>query len=162
MSGVPVISVYTDGSARGNPGPGGYGIVFMAGAHYKEMSAGFRLTTNNRMELWSVCVALEVLKYPGSHVTIFSDSQYVVHAVEKNWIGGWVRRNWKNVKNPDLWKRYIAAAGRHQVKFVWIKGHNGHQFNERCDQLAVQAATGQNLQVDSWYEANRDQGEGMF
>jgi len=159
---TPRITVYTDGSALGNPGPGGYGVVFMSGSHYLEISDGFKLTTNNRMELLSVCVALEKMKFPGSEVTIYSDSQYVVNSVEKKWIEGWVRRNWKNVKNPDLWKRYMEAAKDHKVSFVWIKGHAGHTHNERCDVLAVQAAKGPNLKMDSWYEAYREREEGMF
>jgi ribonuclease HI len=155
------VKIYTDGAASGNPGPGGYGIILQSGAHYKEMSAGFRLTTNNRMELMSVCIALESLKTPGCHVTVYSDSKYVVDSVEKKWIDGWIRRGWKNVKNPDLWKRYLAIASIHKVKFHWIRGHNGHPMNERCDELAVAAGKGKNLLVDSWYELNKQQ-EGMF
>ena len=156
-----IINVYTDGAAKGNPGPGGYGIILQSGPHYKEMSEGFRLTTNNRMELMSVCVALESLKTEGCQVTIFSDSKYVVDSVEKKWIEGWIRRGWKNVKNPDLWKRYLKAASDHKVSFRWIKGHNGHQMNERCDFLAVEASVGKNLKTDIWYEAHKDS-EGMF
>jgi ribonuclease HI len=152
MSAAPEIIVYTDGAAKGNPGPGGYGVVLMSGKHYKEMSQGFRLTTNNRMELMSVCVALEALKTPGCNVTVYSDSRYVVDAVEKNWIGGWVKRNWKNVKNPDLWSRYLRIASNHQVKFVWVRGHNGNFYNEKCDELAVAASNGRSLLVDEWYE----------
>lgn len=151
---TPEITIYTDGAAKGNPGPGGYGIVLLSGPHRKEVSQGFRLTTNNRMELWSVCVALEMLKVPGSRVHIYSDSKYVVDSVEKRWIDGWIRKNWKDVKNPDLWQRYLAAANRHQVKFHWVRGHNGNPLNERCDVLAVAASNGSNLLVDSWYEAN--------
>lgn len=149
------ITIYTDGAAKGNPGPGGYGAILQSGPHYKEISQGFRLTTNNRMELLSVIVCLEMLKQDGCEVVVISDSKYVVDAVEKNWIGGWVKRGWKNVKNPDLWKRYLVVAQRHKVRFKWIKGHNGHQMNERCDFLAVEASVGTNLLVDSWYEANQ-------
>jgi ribonuclease HI len=149
------ITIYTDGAAKGNPGPGGYGAILQSGPHYKEISQGFRLTTNNRMELLSVIVCLEMLKQDGCEVVVYSDSKYVVDAVEKNWIGGWVKRGWKNVKNPDLWKRYLVVAQRHKVRFKWIKGHNGHQMNERCDFLAVEASVGKNLLVDSWYEANQ-------
>lgn len=156
MTEIPQITIYTDGSALGNPGPGGYGIVFMAGSHYREFSQGFQLTTNNRMELWAVCQALEMLKFPGSQVTVYTDSQYVVNSVEKKWISGWIRRNWKNVKNPDLWKRYLNAASLHEVKFVWIRGHQGHQHNERCDELAVAAAKGKSLAADNWYEQNKE------
>jgi ribonuclease HI len=149
------ITIYTDGAAKGNPGPGGYGAILQSGPHYKEISQGFRLTTNNRMELLSVIVCLEMLKQDGCEVMVYSDSKYVVDAVEKNWIGGWVKRGWKNVKNPDLWKRYLEVAQRHNVRFKWIKGHNGHQMNERCDFLAVEASNGRNLLVDTWYEANQ-------
>lgn len=149
------ITIYTDGAAKGNPGPGGYGAILQSGPHYKEISQGFRLTTNNRMELLSVIVCLEMLKQEGCEVTVYSDSKYVVDAVDKKWIDGWVKRNWKNVKNPDLWKRYLAVSARHKVRFKWIKGHNGHPMNERCDYLAVEASVGKNLHIDSWYEANK-------
>ncbi|HEY8405081.1 MAG TPA: ribonuclease HI [Flavobacteriales bacterium] len=149
------VTIYTDGAAKGNPGPGGYGLILQSGPHYKEVSEGFRLTTNNRMELLSVIIGLEMLKIP-CEVTVYSDSKYVVDAVEKRWIDGWVKRGWKNVKNPDLWKRYLAIASKHKVRFKWIKGHNGHPMNERCDYLAVEASMGKNLKVDTWYEANRD------
>lgn len=152
--------MYTDGAASGNPGPGGYGLILISGPHRKEFSEGFRLTTNNRMELLSVIVGLEMLKTPGCTVDVYSDSKYVVDAIEKKWIEGWIKRGWKNVKNPDLWKRYLVIAKQHQVKFHWIRGHNGHPMNERCDELAVAASRGKQLPADSWYEANRD--EGMF
>jgi len=151
---MTTITIYTDGAAKGNPGPGGYGAILQSGPHYKEISQGFRRTTNNRMELLSVIVCLEMLKQAGCEVTVYSDSKYVVDAVEKNWIGGWVKRGWKNVKNPDLWKRYLLVAAKHKVRFKWIKGHNGHPMNERCDFLAVEASCGSNLLVDTWYEAN--------
>lgn len=154
MSDTPEIVIYTDGAAKGNPGPGGYGIVLMSGRHYKEVSEGFRLTTNNRMELMSVCVALEMLKTENCNVTVYSDSRYVVDAVEKNWIGGWVKRGWKNVKNPDLWSRFLRIFSKHKVKFVWVRGHAGNKYNEICDQLAVAASNGRSLQVDHWYENN--------
>jgi ribonuclease HI len=152
MSLAPQVTIYTDGAAKGNPGPGGYGIVLMSGKHYKEMAQGFRLTTNNRMELLSVCIALEALKTPGCKVTVFSDSRYVVDSVEKKWIDGWIRRGWKNVKNPDLWKRYLQIARAHDVRFTWVRGHNGDPLNERCDQMAVAASNGRDLLVDDWYE----------
>jgi ribonuclease HI len=155
---MTVITIYTDGAAKGNPGPGGYGAILQSGPHYKEISQGFRLTTNNRMELLSVIVCLEMLKQEGCDVTVYSDSKYVVDAVEKKWIDGWIKRAWKNVKNPDLWKRYLMVAKNHQVRFKWIKGHNGHPMNERCDFLAVEASNGSPLLVDAWYEANRDKG----
>ncbi len=150
------ITIYTDGAAKGNPGPGGYGLILQSGPHYKEVSDGFRLTTNNRMELLSVIIGLEMLKTPGCEVTVYSDSKYVVDSVEKRWIDGWIKRGWKNVKNPDLWKRYLVIASNHKVRFKWIKGHNGHPMNERCDYLAVEASMGRNLQPDKWYEANKD------
>lgn len=153
---TPEITIYTDGAAKGNPGRGGYGIVLLSGQFRKEVAQGFRLTTNNRMELWSVCVALEMLKVPGSRVTVFSDSKYVVDSVEKKWIDGWVRKNWKGVKNTDLWNRYLIAAQQHSVKFQWVRGHNGNPLNERCDELAVAASNGSDLLVDTWYEANKD------
>ncbi|MCC6599358.1 MAG: ribonuclease HI [Crocinitomicaceae bacterium] len=149
------IIIYTDGAAKGNPGPGGYGIVLMAGKHYKEVSEGFRHTTNNRMELLSVCIALEMLKNPGSIATVYSDSRYVVDSIEKKWIDGWVKRNWKNVKNPDLWQRFLKIYTQHKVKFKWVRGHNGNPMNERCDVLAVAASNRKNLQTDTWFETHQ-------
>jgi ribonuclease HI len=152
---MSTVIVHTDGAASGNPGPGGYGVVLQSGKHYKELSAGFRLTTNNRMELLAVIVALEALKQPGMDVLIYSDSKYVVDAVEKKWLANWVKKGWKNVKNPDLWQRYLRIAAHHKVRFQWVKGHNGNTLNEKCDDLAVAAAFGGALQADEWYEANR-------
>ncbi len=149
------VTMYTDGAAKGNPGPGGYGLILQSGGHYREWSEGFRLTTNNRMELLSVIVGLEKLKVSGCNVTVYSDSKYVVDAIEKKWILGWIKKGWKDVKNPDLWKRYLEVSRHHQVRFRWIKGHNGHPMNERCDFLAVTASTSPNLAIDAWYEANR-------
>lgn len=146
------IIIYTDGSSRGNPGPGGYGAILMAGNHRKEISQGFRNTTNNRMELLSVIVALESLKVPGSHVTIYSDSKYVVDSVEKKWVFGWQKKGFAGKKNADLWQRFLRIYPKHQVKFHWVKGHAENPFNERCDELAVEAALGGNLLVDSGYE----------
>ncbi len=146
------ITIYTDGSARGNPGPGGYGVVLMSGRHFKELSAGYRLTTNNRMELLAVIVALEALRFEGSEVTIYSDSRYVVDAVSKGWLAGWVRTRFKGKKNEDLWQRYLRAATGHRVRFVWVKGHAENRWNERCDQLAVAAAHSADLLIDEGYE----------
>lgn len=146
------ISIYTDGAARGNPGPGGYGVIMLAGPHRKELAAGFRYTTNNRMELLSVIVALEQLKSPGQTVTVYSDSKYVVDAIEKKWIAGWQRKNWKEVKNPDLWQRLIQVMSQHKVRFTWVKGHAENVENNRCDQLAVKASYGPDFYVDSYYE----------
>lgn len=145
------ISVFTDGSSRGNPGPGGYGVVLQSGTHYKELSQGYRCTTNNRMELMAVIVALEALKKPGSAVVVYSDSSYVVKAVEQGWLPKWVATDFKKKKNEDLWRRYLCVAAKHQVRFVWIKGHAGHPQNERCDQLAVMASQQEPLQEDSGY-----------
>jgi ribonuclease HI len=147
------ITIYTDGSSRGNPGPGGYGAILMAGTHRKEISQGFRNTTNNRMELLSVIVALESLKVPGSHVTIYSDSKYVVDSVEKKWVFGWQKKGFSGKKNADLWQRFLRIYPKHQVKFQWVKGHAENPFNERCDELAVAAALGGGLQIDHGYES---------
>ena len=146
------ITIYTDGSSRGNPGPGGYGVVLISGPYRKELSAGYRLTTNNRMELLAVCVALEALKFEGSDVTIYSDSKYVVDAVSKGWVYGWERKGFAGKKNPDLWARFLRVFRRHKVRFVWIKGHADNVENERCDRLAVAAAEGGNLLEDFGYE----------
>jgi ribonuclease HI len=151
-----MIRIYTDGAAQGNPGPGGYGTILRYGNNEKELSEGFRLTTNNRMELLAVIKGLEAIKKDGIPVTIYSDSQYVVNAIEKGWLWGWEKKNFKDKANPDLWKLYIPLHRRFKPKFIWIKGHAGHPENERCDQLAVQAALGRNLLVDTNYEANKD------
>jgi ribonuclease HI len=149
-----MVEIYTDGAARGNPGRGGFGTILKYGVHERELSGGFKLTTNNRMELLAVIKGLEALTKDGQTVTVFSDSKYVVEAVEKKWIVGWQRTNFKGKKNPDLWKRYLLAAAKHNVKFVWIKGHNDHPFNERCDVLATTAADSGQLMVDEGYVAN--------
>jgi len=154
------ITIYTDGSARGNPGPGGFGAVLISGKHRKEISQGFRLTTNNRMELLSVIVALETLKIDNSNVTVYSDSKYVVEAIEKKWLDGWVRTNFKKKKNVDLWLRFLEIYKKHNVKFIWIKGHANNRENEVCDKLAVAAAQARNLLVDEGYESLKE--EEMF
>lgn len=136
-----MIELYTDGASSGNPGPGGYGVILRSGPHYKELSQGFRKTTNNRMELLAVITGLEALKKTGQDVTIYSDSKYVIDAVEKGWVHGWVRKDFTGKKNKDLWLRFLRIYKQHQVRFVWVKGHAGHPENERCDQLAVQAST---------------------
>lgn len=145
------ITIYTDGAARGNPGPGGYGAVLMSGQFRKELSDGFELTTNNRMELLAVIVALEALKVENSQVTIYSDSKYVVDAVEKGWIWNWVKIRFKGKKNEDLWLRFLKVYQKHKVKFVWIKGHDDIPENERCDQLAVEASLQPRLKKDTGY-----------
>ncbi len=147
-----MITVYTDGSSRGNPGPGGYGIVLKSGSHRKEVSQGFKYTTNNRMELMSVIVALEMLKNANSEVVVYSDSKYVVDSIEQKWVFGWQKKGFKGKKNPDLWQRFLKIHPKHKVKFKWIKGHNENPENERCDELAVAAATGGNLLIDEGYE----------
>ena len=151
-----MIRIYTDGAAQGNPGPGGYGTILKFGKHEKELSQGFRLTTNNRMELLAVIAGLEAIKTGGHPVMIISDSKYVVDAVEKGWLWGWEKKNFKDKKNPDLWKRFIPLFRKYKPKFQWVKGHTGHPENERCDQLAVEAANSGKLLVDVEYENLKD------
>lgn len=150
-----MIEIFTDGAAKGNPGPGGFGAILRKGDLYKELSGGFRLTTNNRMELLAVIVALEALKKPNSQVLVTSDSKYVVDAVQKGWLQNWVKIQFKNKKNPDLWMRFLKVYKLHQVQFRWIKGHAGHLENERCDVLAVTAAQQKQLAVDAYFEAHQ-------
>ena len=152
------IHIYTDGACSGNPGPGGYGIVMLYGNHRKEMYEGFRKTTNNRMELLSVIVALESIKKENIEIVVFSDSKYVVDAIEKNWIGGWIKRGFAKVKNVDLWKRFIAIYKKHNVKFVWVKGHASNVENNRCDEMAVMASKLPTLHVDYGYEQSIQDG----
>ncbi|HEY0896715.1 MAG TPA: ribonuclease HI [Sphingobacteriaceae bacterium] len=147
-----MIELYTDGASKGNPGPGGFGVILRAGQHYKEISGGFRKTTNNRMELLAVIVGLEALKKPGQNVTIYSDSKYVVDAVEKRWVFGWLQKGFAGKKNKDLWLRFLQVYKLHNVRFVWVKGHAGHPENERCDQLAVAASISKDVSVDSVFE----------
>ena len=153
-----MIKIYTDGAAKGNPGNGGYGVVLMYGKHRKELSEGFRMTTNNRMELLAVIKGLEELKVEGIPVTIYSDSKYVVDAVQKGWLWGWQKTGFKNKKNIDLWKRYIPLHMKYKPRFVWVKGHAGNVENERCDELAVLAAGFPNLQIDQGYEMEINRG----
>lgn len=148
------VIIYTDGAAKGNPGNGGYGVVMISGSHRKEISEGFVLTTNNRMELLSVIVSLENLKKEKTSATIYSDSKYVVDSVDKKWLFGWEKKNFAKKKNPDLWIRFLKIYRKHNVKFVWIKGHSNIKENEKCDQLAVAAAESSNLIKDVWYENN--------
>jgi len=147
----PQITIYTDGSSRGNPGPGGYGIVLLSGEHRKEMSQGYKHTTNNRMELLAVIVALETLKIPGSEVTVYTDSKYVADAVTKGWVYDWVKKRFKGKKNPDLWLHFLEIYKKHIVKFVWVKGHANNPLNERCDELAVNASFRSDLKEDLGY-----------
>ena len=146
--------MYTDGGASGNPGPGGYGTLLMYGEHVKEMSEGFRLTTNNRMELLAVIVGLEALTRDGIEVDVYSDSKYVVDAVEKRWVFGWEKKGYKDKKNPDLWQRFLRVYRRHQVRFHWVKGQAGNPLNERVDAMAVAAYQTGDLLTDAWYEAH--------
>ena len=148
------IIIYTDGSAKGNPGNGGYGVVMISGEHRKEFQKGFRLTTNNRMELLAVIIALESVKTEQSVITVYSDSKYVVDAVEKKWVFTWEKKNFSNKKNPDLWIRFLKIYRKQKVCFMWVKGHANNIENERCDFLAVQAAESEDLFVDAWYENN--------
>jgi ribonuclease HI len=147
------ITIYTDGAASGNPGPGGYGAVLKSGEHRKELSAGYKHTTNNRMELLAVIVALETLKIENCDVTIYTDSKYVADAVTKGWLFSWVNKRFKGKKNPDLWLRFLESYKKHKVNFVWIKGHANVPENERCDQLAVEASKGSALLDDIGYKA---------
>jgi ribonuclease HI len=147
------IVIYTDGAASGNPGPGGYGVVMKSGSHRKELSAGYKHTTNNRMELLAVIVALETLKFENCEVTVYTDSKYVTDAVTKGWLFSWVNKRFKGKKNPDLWMRFLDIYKKHKVSFVWIKGHANIPENERCDQLAVEASKGSALMDDIGYKA---------
>ncbi|MDR2585374.1 MAG: ribonuclease HI [Prevotellaceae bacterium] len=151
MKSTPLIQLYTDGAAKGNPGPGGYGVVLLCGAYRKEISGGYRLTTNNRMELMAVIVGLEALKISGSQVTVYSDSTYVVNAIEKGWLQKWQETGFKKKKNIDLWLRYLSLQSKYIIKFIWIKGHAGHPQNEHCDRLAVLAASQTELPEDEGY-----------
>ncbi len=148
------VHIYTDGAAKGNPGNGGYGVVMeLVGSNYKkEFYEGFRYTTNNRMELLAVIVGLEKITKPNMKVLVVSDSKYVVDAIEKKWVFGWEKKGFKDKKNPDLWMRFLKIYRQHQVDFKWIKGHNNHPQNERCDELAVMASGLPNLSVDAFYE----------
>ena len=150
------VAIYTDGAAKGNPGKGGYGIVLLSGKLRKELSKGFRLTTNNRMELLAVIVSLEALKKKPESVIIYSDSKYVVDAVEKKWVFGWEKTNFNKKKNPDLWIRFLKIYRQHNVTFKWVKGHSDNAENNRCDFLAVEASEGSSLEVDVWYEKSQE------
>ena len=151
MDSRPTIYLYTDGAASGNPGPGGYGVVLKCGNHEKEISGGFARTTNNRMELLAVIVGLEAIKWDNARVEVWSDSKYVVNAITEGWLEKWIQKDWKKVKNTDLWQRLLPLYRAHQVTFHWIKGHAGHTENERCDRLAVAAYGQQSLPEDKGY-----------
>lgn len=150
------IELYTDGSSRGNPGPGGFGIVLKYKGISKELSKGFSSTTNNRMELLAVIIGIETIKKRDLPIHVFSDSKYVIDSITKGWIWNWVKTGFKGKKNKDLWLRYIKSSEGLNIKFTWVKGHNGHPENERCDALAVAAATGTNLGTDTGFERESD------
>jgi ribonuclease HI len=146
--------IYTDGAARGNPGNGGYGAVLHWGTVIKEISQGYKHTTNNRMELMAVIAALQLLTRDGLDITIYTDSAYVVNSVEKGWVFGWVKKGFAGKKNADLWQKYLQQHKKHRIKFVWVKGHANNKWNNRCDELATQAADGQGLIEDVGYDGN--------
>jgi ribonuclease HI len=151
------VIMYTDGSSRGNPGPGGYGTILMSGGRGKELSAGYRLTTNNRMELMAVIAGLEAMKKKPLNITIYSDSQYIVKALNEGWLNKWLATNFaKGKKNKDLWVRFYNLYKEHKVKFIWVKGHADNPYNNRCDELATAAADGKELMVDEGYEMDPD------
>tara|TARA_Y100000746_G_scaffold219795_1_gene217629 strand:- start:112 stop:564 length:453 start_codon:yes stop_codon:yes gene_type:complete len=147
------VIIYTDGAAKGNPGKGGYGTVLISGNHEKQLSQGYLLTTNNRMELMAVIIGLESLNQK-CNVLIYSDSKYVVDSVEKAWLFGWEKKGFKGKKNQDLWKRFLAVYKSHNIKLKWVKGHAGNKYNEICDKLAVEAAESSNLLNDNGYDIN--------
>lgn len=150
------VTIYTDGACSGNPGPGGYGVVLMAGSLRKEMSGGFRLTTNNRMELMAAITGLEALRIDGLKVKLHTDSQYLVNAVNKGWLFNWEIKRFAKKKNQDLWIRFLEVYRRHRVTLVWVKGHNNDPENERCDTLAVEASKRPELPEDEGYRANSE------
>jgi len=156
MADMKRVTLYTDGACSNNPGPGGYGVVLLYDSHRKELSKGYRKTTNNRMEILAAIAGLEALKEP-CQVTLYSDSQYLVNAIEKGWAkrwqaNGWMRNKSEKAVNPDLWERLLALCKTHRVRFEWLRGHAGHDENERCDELATSSARGSNLEIDEGYE----------
>lgn len=157
-----MIQIFTDGACSGNPGPGGYGVILKSGNHYKELSAGFKLTTNNRMELLAVCVGLESIKSLNQNITIFSDSKYIIDSVDKKWVFGWVKKGFAGKKNKDLWLRFLQSYKLHEVKFIWVKGHAGHPENERCDELAVLASKSKDLAHDSVFEVENKKEQNLL
>ena len=158
-----MVEIYTDGAARGNPGPGGYGVVLLANGHRKELSKGFRLTTNNRMELMAVIAGLESLKKQDLKITIYSDSKYVVESVEKGWVFQWnMKPDFAKKKNRDLWKKFLKLYEYQNITFIWVKGHSTNKENNRCDELATEAADGFELAIDEFYEKEKKENSGMF
>ena len=158
-----MIEVFTDGSARGNPGNGGYGVLLRFNGIVKELSEGFRLTTNNRMELLALIVGLEALKSTKHPIHVYSDSKYVIDSITKKWVYGWKQKGYKGKKNADLWDRFLNVSKDFNITYHWVKGHAGHPENERCDVLAVNAAMSNDLKVDVFFEKlSKDESEGMF
>ena len=159
-----IIEIFTDGSSLGNPGPGGYGIVMKYGEKQKKLSAGYKLTTNNRMELMAVIQAIKMLNdfAKEKEIIIYSDSKYVIHAVEKKWVFGWVKKNFKDKANADLWRIFLNEYFKYNIKFHWVKGHSGHTENEICDKLAKKAAENKNLKIDHGYESSLDKPNQLF
>ena len=155
MMNSSVIQIYTDGACSGNPGPGGFGVVMKYKDQRKELAQGYKLTTNNRMELLAIIVALESLKKENSEVEVYSDSQYVVNSINLGWVYGWVKKGFKDKANPDLWKRFLLIQKKHTIKFIWVKGHASNKENNRCDELAVAASKGRHLLVDDGYEPKK-------
>lgn len=150
-----MVEIFTDGACSGNPGKGGYGTILRYNQHTKELSAGYRATTNNRMELLATIAGLEALNKEGLHVTITSDSEYVVNSVTKGWVFNWERKAYKDRVNADLWQRFLKAYRKHHVQFKWVRGHAGHPENERCDELAVAASKQKVLLVDEGFESQK-------
>ncbi len=151
------IVIYTDGAARGNPGPGGLGVVMLYGKHRRELAEGYKLTTNNRMELLAVIRGLETLKRDDLNVKIYTDSRYVSDAVNKGWVFSWETKRFKKKKNADLWQQFLVLYRKYKVQFIWVKGHASIPENERCDRLAVEASHGASLKEDTWYVENKDE-----
>ena len=155
-----MIEIYTDGAASGNPGPGGYGVILRSGNHYKELSEGYRKTTNNRMELLAVITGIESIKKTGQEIMVYSDSKYVIDSINLGWVYGWVKKGFKDKANPDLWKRFLEIQKKHNIKFVWVKGHASNKENNRCDELAVAASKSKTLLIDEGYELSK-KGSGL-
>jgi ribonuclease HI len=158
-----MITIYTDGASRGNPGKGGYGAILMYGSHVKKIAQGYLHTTNNRMELMAVIAAIEIIKKENQQITVYSDSKYVVEAVKQKWLDNWIKTNFKGgKKNQDLWRRYHALSKKHQIQFVWVKGHANNPYNNECDLLATTAADGNNLIEDSGYIESQENKPELF
>ncbi|MEK9601532.1 MAG: ribonuclease HI [Bacteroidota bacterium] len=159
-----IIEIFTDGSSLGNPGPGGYGVIIKYREKQKKLSAGYKLTTNNRMELMAVIQAIKMLNdfAKEKEIVIYSDSKYVIHAVEKKWVFGWVKKNFKDKANADLWRAFLKEYSKYNIKFHWVKGHSGHNENEICDKLAKKAAESKTLKIDHGYESSLNKPNQLF